>query len=152
MKKKNAKLLSWATTIFAAACGIVAFCMIFVISIKTPGYLAKESFTGLQVALGCSINDHTIFNASAGLILAYLFPLVGACASVIGKGNKIVTLISGALLVTGGALALSTLSLLNPTVYFFTLSDPTLAAGPIASGVLALVGGVTLFGSVFLKD
>ena len=107
MKKKNAKLLSWATTIFAAACGIVAFCMIFVISIKTPGYLAKESFTGLQVALGCSINDHTIFNASAGLILAYLFPLVGACASVIGKGNKIVTLISGALLVTGGALALS---------------------------------------------
>ena len=150
MKKKNNKLLSWATTIFAAACGLVAFCMIFVVSIKTP-YFLKESFTGLQVALGCSINDHVIYKASAGIILAYLFPLLGACASIIGKGNKIVVLISGALLVTGGALALSTVSLLNPTSYY-TLAGPTLAAGPIASGVLSLVGGVTLFGSAFLKN
>lgn len=151
MKKKNNQLLSWCATIFAAVCGVVAFCMIFVVSIKTPWYV-KESFTGLQVALGCSLNDHTIFNASAGLILAYLFPLVAACCAVIGKGNQIVCLIAGAMMVTGGALALSTLSILNPTVYFVTLSDPTLAAGPIASGVLSLVGGVTLFASAFLKN
>ena len=151
MKKKNNQLLSWCATIFAAVCGVVAFCMIFVVSIKTPWYV-KESFTGLQVARGCSLNEHTIFNASAGLILAYLFPLVAACCAVIGKGNQIVCLIAGAMMVTGGALALSTLSILNPTVYFVTLSDPTLAAGPIASGVLSLVGGVTLFASAFLKN
>ncbi len=150
MKKKK-QLLSWCATVFAAICGVVAFCMIFVMSIKTPWYV-KESFTGLQVALGCSLNDHTIFNASAGLILAYLFPLVAACCAVIGKGNQIVCLIAGAMMVTGGALALSTLSILNPTAYFITLSDPTLAAGPIASGVLSLVGGVTLFASAFLKN
>jgi len=151
MKKKTMHLFSWGVTIFAVLCGLAAFCMIFVASIKTPYYL-QESFTGLQVAMGCSINDHTIFNASAGLILAYLFPLVAACVAVIGKGNKLTPLIAGALMVTGGALALSTLSLLNPTVYFITLTDPTLAAGPIASGELSLIGGVTLFGSAFLKN
>ena len=69
MKKKNNQLLSWCATIFAAACGVVAFCMIFVVSIKTPLYI-KESFTGLQVALGCSLNDHTIFNASDGDVMS----------------------------------------------------------------------------------
>ncbi len=149
MKIKTSQLLSWGVSIFAALCGLTAFCMIFVVAIKTS-YFLQDSFTGLQVAFGCSINDHTIFKASAGIILGFAFPLIASCTAVIGKGYKIATIVAAALMVTGGALALSTVTLLNPDVYLYTA--PTLAAGPIAAGVLSLVGGVTLCGSLFLKE
>lgn len=149
MKKNTMQLLSWGTTIFAVLCGLIAFCMIFVKAINTP-YSLSDSFSGLQVALGCSTtNGYPIFKASAGLILAFVFPMIGACTAMLGKGYKIVTIVASAFMVTGGALALSCLHLLNPAII---LMAPTLAAGPIASGVLSLVGGVTLCGSLFIKN
>lgn len=149
MKIKTSQLLSWGVTVFAALCGLTAFCMIFVVAIKTS-YFLQDSFTGLQVALGASINNHVVFKASAGIILGFVFPLIAACTAVIGKGYKIPTIAAAAFMVTGGALALSTVNLLNPAVYLYV--TPTLAAGPIAAGVLSLVGGVTLCGSLFLKE
>ena len=149
MEKKKITILSWGLTIFAAACGLTAFCMIFVRAINTPHFLA-ENFSGLQVALGCSTKSNaTIFSPSAGLILAFFLPLIGICAAVIGKGYKIVTFLSAAFLVTGGVLALCATLLLNPAVT--NLTEVTIAAGPIASGVLSIVGGATLCASAFIK-
>ena len=144
MKKNVSQLLSWGVTIFGALCGIVAFCMVFATAVKTP-YFLKESFSGLQVALGCSVNDHVIFKASAGLILSFVFPILAACVAIVGKGNKIVAVAAGALMVTGGALSLSTLNLLNQPVY---IGACELAAGPIVAGIFSLIGGVTLLASL----
>ena len=148
MEKKKTIILSWGVTVFAALCGLVAFCMIFIRSVITP-FRLQESFTGLQVALGYSINNQPVFTASAGILLAYLFPLIGACVSVIGKGFKIPTLVAAAMMITGGALAFSTVQLLRNAIYIGT---PSLAAGPIVAGIFALLGGLTLTGSIFLKD
>ena len=151
MNKKIMPMISWGATILSALCGLVAFAMIFVTAINTvtpPYSILQNDYSGLQVALGCSTTSgHTIFNASAGIILAFAFPLIGACVAVIGKGYKIVTGVAALLLVTGGALALSVVSLLNPAI---TFPDATLGAGPIAAGVLSIFGGAALCVSVIL--
>ena len=149
MKINKKQTLSWGVTGFGALCGLIAFCMIFVKAINTP-YSLSESFTGLQVALGCSTSSgYAIFNPSAGLILAFVLPLVAACTAVIGKGYKIVTAVAAALMVAGGVLALCATYLFNPAITILTYS---VGAGPIASGALSLVGGVTLCASIFIKN
>ena len=147
MKKKQGNLLSWGITIFAAACGVVAFFMIFFDAVKFNGLIFGSSFTGLQVALGYTVDNVKVFEASAGIILAYLFPLVGACAAIIGKGNKFVSFLSAVLMLVGGILAFCTISLLNGSF----IGSPSLAVGSIVSGVLAIVGGVVECGSILLK-
>lgn len=151
MNKKIIPFLSWGTTIFSALCGLVAFAMIFVTAIvaDTPPYSVLQSeYSGLQVALGCSTTvGYAIFNPSAGIILAFAFPLLGLCVAVMGKGYKIVTAIAAALFVTGGALAFSAVSLLNPAIPF---PEVSLGAGAIASGVLSLVGALGLCASVVI--
>ena len=148
MKKKSKSILSWGLTVFAALCGVAAFFVIFAdaVQYRMP-ILGSSAFTGLQVALGYTVNDVALFGASAGVILAYLFPLVAACVLIIGKGNKILPLLASALMITGGVLALCTLSLLNGSF----LGTPTLAAGAVASGVLSLTGGLVACASAVVK-
>ena len=149
MEKNKKTIISWSVTGFAALCGLTAFFMIFVRAINTP-YSLSESFTGLQVALGCTTsNGFTVFRSSAGLIVAFIFPLIAACVAVIGKGYKIVAIIAAVFMVAGGVLALCAYYLFNPAI---TLISYSVAAGPIASGVLSLVGGATLCASLFLKN
>lgn len=152
MKRKTLQILSWGTTIFAALCGLVAFAMIFITAIDTNAAsysLLQSDYSGLQVALGCSTSSgYPIFNASAGLILAFAFPLLAACAAVMGKGFKVVMGIAAAAMVTGGALALSGVSLLAPAI---ELTSANLGAGLIASGVLSLLGGAALCASVCVE-
>ena len=147
MTKKQKLFLSWGVTIFAAVCGVIAFFMIFAEAVKTP-FSFEESYTGLQVAMGYSINSYPIFEASAGIILGFLFPLIGACVAIIGKGNKILAVVASALLLTGGVLVLCTLPLLH-SVTFLSIS---LGAGPIVSGVFAIVGALASAGSIFVKE
>ena len=147
MKNKTKNIVSWSVTIFAALCGVAAFFTIFAEAVAFEGLIFGESFSGLQVALGYSVNDIVIFKASAGIILAYLLPLLGACALIIGKGNKIVSLLGTAAMLTGGILALCTVQLLQGGF----IGVPSLAAGAISSGVLAIVGGVSACASAFLK-
>ena len=149
MNKKTQEIITWGSTIFAALCGLVAFAMIFITAINAavpPYSILQSDYTGLQVALGCSTSGgYQIFNASAGLILAFIFPMIGACTAVIGKGFKVVTGVAAALMITGGALALAATSLVKPAVTFPEIS---LAAGPIVAGALSIVGGLILVGSV----
>ena len=147
MKKKSKSILSWGVTAFAALCGLAAFFVIFADAVNFDAFLFGEAFSGLQVALGYKVNNFTVFSASAGIILAYLFPLVAASALIIGKGFKIVTYLAAAMMVTGGVLALCMIGLLNGTY----IGDPSLGAGAISSGVLSIVGGVTACGSTFIK-
>ena len=147
MNKKKMQYVSWGTTVFGALCGLVAFFMIFVTAIKEP-LLFDGKFTGLQVALGYSVDEYPVFSPSAGIILAFLFPLLGASVAVIGKGYKVVTLIAAATMIVGGALAFACVSLLNTDI---PLGSVSLGAGPIASGVLSLLGSCTLIGSIFVK-
>ena len=145
MKKKVKNNLSWGTTVFATIAGVVAFFLIFADAVHYTGLIFGSSFTGLQVALGYTVNDITVFNASAGIILGYVLPLVGACVALIGKGNKVLTLLASAMLLTGGVLLLCATSLLNGG----SVGVPSLAAGPIAAGVIAILGGVTECSSFF---
>ena len=135
-------------TAFAAVCGIVAFVLVNAVAIHTPYFLNKPTFTGLQIALGYTINEYAVFKPAAGIILAYVFPLAAACLAVFGKGKLVLTLLAGAMMITGGALAFSTVHLLNSEA----VRTATLGAGSIASGVLAIIGGVTAIGSSFIKD
>lgn len=148
MNDNKKLILSWGVPIFGALCGLIAFFMIFVKAVYTP-YSLAESYTGIQVALGCSTtSDYPIFRASAGVIFAFLLPMIAACGAVIGKGYKIVTALSAAAMIAGGALAFSAMHLIRPAITFPTIS---LAAGPIASGVLSIVGGVALAASIPLE-
>ena len=148
MKKVSKNILSWGVTAFATLCGLAAF---FVVFADAVGYSLLDvetgAFSGLQVALGATVNNVQFFEASVGIILAYLFPLIAACALIIGKGFKIVTYLAAAMMLTGGVLAFCIVSLLNGTY----IGDPSLAAGAIASGVLSVAGGVIACGSTFLK-
>jgi len=148
MKKVLKNIVSWSVTAFAALCGMAAFFVIFADAVEYSVLgMVAESFTGLQVALGATVNNIAVFKASAGIILAYLFPLVAACVLIIGKGFKVASILAAAMLLTGGILAFCTVSLLNGT-YF---GDPSLGAGAISSGVLSVVGGVVACGSMFIK-
>ena len=152
MKRNTLQILSWGTTIFAALCGLVAFAMIFITAIRTNSSsysIFQSEYSGLQVALGCSTaGGHPIFNASAGLILAFAFPLLAACAAVMGKGFKAVAGVSAAAMIAGGALALAGVSLLSPAI---ELASASLGAGLIASGVLSLLGGAALCASICVE-
>lgn len=147
MKKKTKQMISWCVPIFAAACGLVAFFMIFAEAVTYTGLILGDSFTGIQVALGYTVNDIQLFKASAGIIIGYLFPLLAACVAIIGKGKKILALLSAAMMLAGGVLVLCTLSLLDGGY----VGTPALAAGSIVSGVFAIIGSVAECGSVLLK-
>ena len=147
MKKKSKNLLSWGLKILAAACGVAAFFVIFADAVNYSALIFGDSFTGLQVALGYTVNDIAVFKASAGIILAYLFPLVGACLLIIGESFKPAVVLAAAMMVTGGVLALCALSLLNGTY----VGEPSLAAGAISSGILSIVGGLAACGSILIK-
>ena len=147
MKKKTKTLLSWGLTLFAAACGVAAFFVVFADAVNYQGLILGSTFTGLQIGLGYTVNNVVVFEASAGVILAYLLPLLAACVLIIGKGNRILALVASALMITGGVLAFCTLNLLNGT----SVGVPALAAGSIASGVLSLVGGITACGTTAVK-
>ena len=147
MKKSTKNILTWSTTVFAALCGVAAFFVIFADAVNFTGLILGDSFTGLQVALGYTVNNVTLFSASAGIILAYLFPLVAACVLIIGKGNKLTAYLAAAMMITGGILAFCAINLLNGTF----IGTPSLAAGTISSGVLSIVGGITACGSTFIK-
>ena len=147
MKKKTKTLLSWGLTILAAACGVAAFFVVFADAVSYQGLILGSTFTGLQIGLGYTVNNVVVFEASAGVILAYLLPLLAACVLIIGKGNRILALVASALMITGGVLALCTLNLLNGT----SVGVPALAAGSVASGVLSVAGGLVAAGSSVIK-
>ena len=147
-KKSNSGLISWAVTVFAAVCGVAAFCMIFAESVYFDmAFLGKASYTGLQTAFGYTANGIEVFNGSAGVSLAFLFPLIAAAIAVIGKGNKIVAIIAAAMFITGGVLAFCIPSLLVGNY----VGTPNLGSGATACGILAIVAGVTECASVLLK-
>lgn len=147
MKKKSKSFLSWCLTIFAAACGVAAFFVVFADAVNYQGLILGSTFTGLQVALGYTVNNVTLFEASVGIIFAYLLPLIAACVLIIGKGNRILPLVAAVMMIAGGVLALCTLRLLNGG----SVGAPSLAAGSIASGVLSLVGGLVACGTSVIK-
>ncbi|GEM_PF-6034568 len=147
-KAKNSALISWAIPLFAAACGIISFFMIFAESIVFPSaLLGNASYTGLQTAFGYTVNGIKLFTGSAGISLAYIFPLVAAAVAVIGKGNKICAILSSALFLTGGILAFCATSLLSGNY----VGTPSLGAGAIVCGVLSFVGGTAECASLLLK-
>ena len=150
MKKPSKNIIVWATTVFAALCGVIAFFVVFAEAVHCESILFGDSFTGLQVGLGYSVEDGfssiTIFKASAGIILAYLFPLVAACILIVGKGNSIAGAIGAAMMITGGILAFCIVQLLNGSY----LGEPSLGAGAITSGVFSIVGGLAACGSTCL--
>ena len=88
MKQKIKTMMPWILTLASAAMGIVAFFLIFAPSVKYDFLiLGNNTFTGINVTLGYTINKTTtVFHASAGMIFAYLLPLLGACVAVVGKG------------------------------------------------------------------
>lgn len=145
MKKQYKEYFSWGITILATVLGVIAFFMIFVDAIKFDGNLVQGSYSGLQVALGYKLNTISIFEASAGIVLAFGFPLLGGCVALIGKGNIIVTCLAAAMMLTGGVLAFCIVQLLNCNA----VGHPSLAAGPIASGILSILGAATAGFSVF---
>ena len=153
MKKDQAIILSWGVTVFAAICGVTAFFVIFADAVRFSGVALVDTLTGIQAALGFSINKtYQLFGASAGIIIAYLFSLLGASGAIIGKGIKVVTALSAAMMLTGGVLLLCLPNLLNNVNLTATaLATAHLAPGGIASGVLAIVGGVTAGASLLLK-
>ena len=140
MKKKIKSLMPWILTLFAAAMGIAAFFLIFAPSVRYDYLiLGKTAFSGLNVSLGYTINKTSVvFYASAGMIIAYLFPLLGAAVAVIGKDSLIARGIAALLLLTGGALSFAATSLVQANF----IGVPSLALGSIFSGVTALLGGV----------
>jgi len=141
VKKKFKSYIPWTLTLFAAAMGIVAFFLIFAPSVTYDFFILGEKvFTGINVTLGYTINKSTtVFYASAGMILAYLFPLLGASVAVIGKDSRIARLIAVALMLTGGALSFAATALVNANFY----GDASLGLGSIFSGVTAILGGIS---------
>lgn len=151
MEKFGKFIRSWGVPIFAAICGVVAFCMIYVKAIVvTPAVsVAAGDYTGVQIALGFTKNETiAVFSPSAGVILAYLFPLAASCVIVIGKGIRIAEGIASALFLAGGILLLCLSHLLRGPID----GSAALSAAPIAAGVLALLGAVAAAVTVFLKE
>ena len=137
MSEKIKGLMPWILTFFAAAMGIASFFLIFAPSVTYDAYiLGENSFKGLHTALGYIRGDITVLHASAGMIIAYLFPLLGAATAVIGKDNMIARIAATALFLVGGALSFAATALVRPV---FT-ATATLGLGSIFSGVTAMLG------------
>jgi len=140
MKEKIKNLMPWILTLFATAMGITAFFLIFGTSVKYDVIILDENaFKGLNVTLGYTINKTTtVFYASAGMILAYVLPLLGACVAVIGKESLIARIVAAALFIVGGALSFAAVSLVKPGFN----GTATIGLGSIFSGVTAMLGGI----------
>ena len=140
MKQKLKTLMPWILTLASAAMGIVAFFLIFAPSVKYDFLiLGNNTFTGINVTLGYTINKTTtVFQASAGMIFAFLLPLLGACVAVVGKDSFIARIVATAMFLTGGALSFAATALVKPAF----LGNASLALGSIFSGVIALLGGI----------
>ena len=138
MRDKIKRYLPWGLTICAAAFGVAAFFLIFANAVKYDvAALGEDSFRGYFTALGYTKGGIELLLPSAGLIIAYLFPLLGACTAVIGKDSLIARLIASALLITGGALLLSAAHLVECTFG----GTASLSVGTILGGIFALLGG-----------
>lgn len=137
MKEKIKNILPWACTIAAAAMGIAAFFLIFAPSVNA-NVLGETYFKGLNTALGYTKSNIKVLSASAGMILAYLFPLLGAATAVIGKDSLIARIASTALFLVGGALSFAAAALVKAN---FT-AEITIAFGSVLSGVFSILGGI----------
>ncbi|GEM_PF-3111767 len=137
MKEKIKNILPWACTIAGAAFGIAAFFFIFAPSVRA-NVLGETLFKGLNTALGYTKSNIKVLSASAGMILAYLLPLLGAATAVIGKDSLIARIVSTALFLVSGALSFSAAALTRAN---FT-TEITIAFGSVLSGVFSMLGGV----------
>ena len=147
--KNGSALLSWAVAIFASLCGASAFFLIFAPAVLyEPPLWGRETYSGLQVAFGYAASGIRVFRGSAGVALAFIFPLAAASCAVIGKGNKIVAIVSAALFVAGGVLAFCLPNLLVGAY----VGTPALGVGGALCGVLSVAGGVTECASLLLKE
>lgn len=160
MIKHKTLIINWVLPVFAALCGLVAFCMIFIDAIGTVNKitgLAGSSYSGLVVSLGLteSIGNitRTVFSFNILALLSYLLPLVGAVAIIIGKDCKIANVVAAATLIVGGVLMLlmSVISKIGASNSLTVLYDFTMKAAPIAGGILAIVAGVAAGAKLFMQ-
>jgi len=140
MKDSIKSLMPWILMVFSALMGMVAFFLIFAPSVVYDVVVFGENtFKGLNVTLGYTVNrTNIIFYASAGMILAYVLPLLAAAVAVVGREKLITRIISTALFFTGGALSFAATALVNPGFN----GTATLGLGSIFSGITAMLGGI----------
>lgn len=152
MTKYKSLIINWALPVFAALCGLVAFCMVFIDAIGTVSKATAtvgDSYTGLVVSLGLietiGTVNRTLFSFNILSLLAYVLPLVGAVVIIIGKDCRLANIVAAAALVVGGVLLLmmSVLVKIGASDSMTTLYTFTMKAAPIAGGVLAIVAGLS---------
>ena len=147
-KKIHSEQISWILTIFASVCGVAAFFMIFGTSVVFPKkVLGKAAYSGLQTAFGYTVNGIDLFTGSAGVALAFIFPLFASCVAPIGKGSRIASLFAAAFFVAGAALAFALPSLLCGNY----AGSPSLGWGAIACAVCSVCAAVTELVLSFFK-
>lgn len=144
----NNKLLkNWILPIFAAVCGTVAFFLIFAKAASLTPFLITNSYSGLRVAFGYTVNNVVLFTFNVGIALGFVLPLFAACVIIIGNGNKVAAGVAAALFLAGAVLVFCTVPLLN----FSAAANAKIAIGAILSGVFSLLGMLACTSLIVLK-
>lgn len=100
--------------LIASILGIIAFCMIFIETIKVPdtkvlgNVIEREGYTGLKVVFGFKSDDVAVFGFSFMALLAYLLMILGVVLSIFSyrtkKSNKVFDFIAVFSFVVAGVL------------------------------------------------
>lgn len=136
------------------AYAVVAICMIFLAAVSYKVGNEVTTYSGLQVVFGYKATE-TVLGSKVSVeildfsfmnLLPYILLIVGlvlAVMNLLGKGNKLMTIIACACFVIAGILLLLTVSLCVPHVNEVLGNNvPVLDKEKMSLGIGAILGGI----------
>lgn len=164
-KKKRTNNLTQIVTAAAVLLGLVAIAMIFVPTVTVKGIINTYTFTGLNLAFGCNLENTStaIFEFSFMNLLTYILALAGTVVALMGLiknsfASGLFRIIAAACFIVSGVFFFMSLNFCIPnttaTEAFKLIGDiksnGVLAVGAYIGGITAIIAGVCELLSVFV--
>ena len=165
-KKKRTNSLTQIVTAAAVLLGLVAIAMIFVPTVTVKGIINTYTFTGLNLAFGCNLENTStaIFEFSFMNLLTYILALAVTVVALMGLiknsfASGLFRIIAAACFIVSGVFFFMSINFCIPNTTasnitkFFSgdiKSAGTLAVGAYIGGITAIIAGVCELLSVFV--
>ena len=164
-KKKRTNNLTQIVTAAAVLLGLVAIAMIFVPTVTVKGIINTYTFTGLNLAFGCNLENTStaIFEFSFMNLLTDILALAGTVVALMGLiknsfASGLFRIIAAACFIVSGVFFFMSLNFCIPnttaTEAFKLIGDiksnGVLAVGAYIGGITAIIAGVCELLSVFV--
>ena len=164
-KKKRTNNLTQIVTAAAVLLGLVAIAMIFVPTVTVKGIINTYTFTGLNLAFGCNLENTStaIFEFSFMNLLTYILALAGTVVALMGLiknsfASGLFRIIAAACFIVSGVFFFMSLNFCIPnttaTEAFKLIGDiksnGVLAVGAYIGGITTIIAGVCELLSVFV--